>query len=158
MSITARKAIAADIPILVEMMEEFYAESNFPLDLHWSRNTFAALIANETFGTIWLINYEDIPIGYSVLAVQFSMEYGGLSGSIEDLFIRPTHRRQGAGRCALETLLDACEERGLVAVQVETGPANKPAQLLYETYGLDQRTDHRLTFTHRFTDDSDILK
>lgn len=150
MTVVVRKATPDDIPLLVDMMCEFYAESNYPLDHKWATDSFSALLSNETYGAAWMAFEEHEVVGYIVLTVHFSMEYGGLSGSIEDLFVRPAFRRRGIGQICIEALLTDCQKRGLLAVQVETAPDNTVARSLYRRCGLQLRNDERETYTLRF--------
>jgi GNAT superfamily N-acetyltransferase len=77
------------------------------------------------------------------------MEYGGLDGWVDDLFVRPAFRRHGLARAALEALIAECERRGVLALHVEVGRENDAARPLYERFGLAPREDDRVTLTRR---------
>lgn len=158
MPISTRPATPADIPALVELMEEFYAESDFPLDRQWAAASFSALLSDDRLGAVWLVLHEGVPSGYVALTVRFSMEYGGLDGFIDDLFVRPAHRRHGLGRAALEELFAECERRGLLAVHVEVGQDNIAANALYGSFGLTLRQDRRQTLTVRLGSPADLAR
>lgn len=146
----ARMAKHSDIPRLVELMHEFYEESSFPLDRDWSARSFEALIAEPTYGAVWLIEQGDVPVGHVVLCVRFAMEFGGLSGYIDDLFVRPAYRRNGAARVGLDAVLFECRRRTCRSIHVEVGADNHAANALYRQYGLvlgdDERQALRLVF------------
>ena len=144
---TTHSATLEDVPQLVRMMEEFYAEAGFSLDRDWAGDSFSALLADRSRGAIWIVFKDGQPAGYAVLTLRFSMEHGGLDAFIDDLFIRPAHRRRGLGRLALEALFHECRKRGVVAVHVEVGRDNAPAQSLYASYGLARRKDLRDVLT-----------
>lgn len=95
MSPTIRLATSADVPLLVDLMHEFYAESHVPLDRHEAGASFAHLLGDRTRGAVWLLAAGQAPAGYVVLTVGFSMEYGGLDAFVDDLFVRPAFRRKG---------------------------------------------------------------
>src|SRR5512138_1663164 len=111
-SVGVRLATRPDIPRLVELMREFYAESSFPLDRDWAGRAFAGLIDEPRHGAVWIIECGGQPVGHVVLSVRFAMEFGGLSGYIDDLFVRPGHRRQGAASAGLDALMAECRHRG----------------------------------------------
>jgi len=138
-----RLATRSDIPQLVELMREFYAESSFPLDREWAERAFAGLIDKPSHGAVWLIESGGAPVGHVVLSVRFAMEFGGLSGYIDDLFVRPAHRRQGAASAALDALFADCRRRSCRSVHVEVGPHNTAANMLYRRYGLVPGDDQR---------------
>ena len=149
MTTAIRKATPGDIPALVELMREFYAEAGYPLDRGWAAAAFSALLADDSRGAAWLVSHEGEPAGYVVLTVRFSMEYGGLDAFIDDLFVRPASRRLGLAKAALRELFDECGRRGVLAVHVEVGGDNAAAQALYSGYGLESGGDGRQTLTAR---------
>ena len=76
------------------------------------------------------------PAGYIVLTTRHSMEFGGLDGFVDDLFVRPAFRRHGVGTSLLTELFRECSERRVLAVHVEVGSDNAPAQALCRRFGL----------------------
>ena len=143
--IVARRAEHSDIPQLVELMRAFYAESSFRLDRDGARRAFECLIAEPVHGAVWLIECDGVPVGHIVLSLRFTMEFGGLSGYIDDLFVRPTHRRRGAARAGLEALFAECHRRGCRSIHVEVSSDNEAANVLYRRYGLVLGDDARRT-------------
>lgn len=139
----ARRATASDIPDLVQLMEEFYAESSFPLDRAWASHAFSQLIAEPARGAVWLIEVEGVPVGHVVLSVRFAMEFGGLIAYIDDLFVRRAHRRQGAAGAGLDALVAESRRRGCRSIEVEVAPDNLAATTLYRRYGLRSGNDER---------------
>ena len=142
--LVARLAGHSDIPRLVDLMGEFYGESAFTLDRDWATQAFADLIAHPVHGAAWLIEESGNPVGHVVLSVRFAMEFGGLSAYIDDLFVRPGSRRQGAATTALDALLVECRRRGCRSLHVEVGADNQAATALYRRFGLVPGTDNRL--------------
>jgi GNAT superfamily N-acetyltransferase len=142
--VTIRPAAEADIDVLVDLMRDFYAESSFPLDGPWAAQSFADLLADPTRGAIWLIDVDNSPVGHVVLSVRYGMEYGGLIGYIDDLFVRAEYRRRGAATAGVEALVAECRRRGCKALEVEVDPANAAAIGVYQRFGLAPGTDTRL--------------
>ncbi|HUL96810.1 MAG TPA: GNAT family N-acetyltransferase [Usitatibacter sp.] len=129
-------ASTADIPTLVDLMREFYAESHYPLDGEWAASSFRRLLADPSRGGAWIARSAGEPAGHVVLALRHSMEFGGLAGVIDDLFVRPAFRRQGVGAALVRAVFEACQERQAAAIEVEVGTANVAAGRLYESFGL----------------------
>jgi ribosomal protein S18 acetylase RimI-like enzyme len=138
-----REATCVDVPVLVEMMEEFYRESAIELDHTEAAASFRSLLDQPHFGTIWLAYDGSEAAGYVIMTVRFAMEFAGLSGAIDDLYVRPSARRKGFGKLLIESLLIECEDRGLAELHVEVEPGNEAAQALYLRFGLLKRTDDR---------------
>jgi GNAT superfamily N-acetyltransferase len=135
MQSTIRVATTADVQTLVALMAEFYAEAEFALPDAAAADAFEALLARPELGAVWLAALDDTPVGHLVLTVAFSMEYGGLRGFIDDLFVRPTARGRGIGAALLAAARDGATARGLRALCVETGLEDHPARSLYARAG-----------------------
>jgi len=116
-------------------MQSFYAESDFPLDVGPATRTFDALLGDARLGGVWLAEVDGEPVGHVVLTVCFSMEYGGLRGFIDDLYVRPDARGRGVGAGLLAAARSSALERGVRALHVEAGPDNHIARRLYARAG-----------------------
>lgn len=76
------------------------------------------------------------PAGFVVLTVSFSMEYGGLRGFVDDLYVRPASRGRGLAARGLDAVRRAAVARGVRALHVEVGPENDAARRLYARSGF----------------------
>jgi len=147
MSAVVRSAAKNDIPVIVELMREFYAESKLSLDGDWAVRSFDQLLQSTERGAAWISFRGSDPAGYVVLTTRHSMEFGGLDGFVDDLFVRPAFRRQGVGASLLTELFRECSKRHVLAVHVEIGSDNAPAQALCRRFGLSD--NGRQLFTAR---------
>jgi GNAT superfamily N-acetyltransferase len=145
MPTTTLRASSVDIGVLVGLMREFYAEAGFSLDDDWAAASFSALLWDPSRGMIWVVRVDNVPAGHVVLTFRHSMEFGGLDAFVDDLFVRPGHRRRGLGRALLTALFDECRRRGVLAVHVETGQGNAAARALYASFGMGDRKRLLLT-------------
>ncbi len=135
MTPTIRAATAADVPALVALMTDFYSEAGFALPSAPAERAFRALLADPGFGAVWLAEDGLAAVGHVVLTVSFSMEYGGLRGSIDDLYVRPQARGRGIAATLLTTVRAACVQRGVRALHVEVDPENAAVRRLYGQAG-----------------------
>lgn len=138
-----RAATTDDAPALVALMSGFYGEAGRPLPQLPATRAFHALLAEPKWGAIWLAEDDATAAGYVVLTLGFNMEYVGLRGAIDDLYVRSEGRGCGIGAALLATVRSACAARGVRTLQVEVGAENRTALRLYERAGYtDSR--HRL--------------
>jgi GNAT superfamily N-acetyltransferase len=72
---------------------------------------------------------DDVPVLVELIAAF-------LRGFIDDFFVRQEHRNQGLGAMALATVRQACQQLGVGALLVETGPHPHPARRQYERAGF----------------------
>jgi len=135
MTTTIRSATSADVGALVGLMAEFYAEAGFALGGEAASRAFEALLSAPALGAIWLAELDGEPLGHLVLTLALSMEFGGLRGFIDDLYVRPAASNRGTGAALLEAAREAAIARGLRALCVETGLADHPARSLYARAG-----------------------
>jgi ribosomal protein S18 acetylase RimI-like enzyme len=147
MRATIERGGLADIPALVELMSQFYAESSYALDREWAAASFAQLLGEGARGAVWIARRGTEPAGHVVLALRHSMEFGGLAGVIDDLFVRPQFRRRGVGSALISALLDACRKLHVEAVYVEVDPSNVAVSALYQAFGLRGHSTQRQTLT-----------
>jgi ribosomal protein S18 acetylase RimI-like enzyme len=125
------------------LMREFYAEAATPLDGARAAEAFAALLADDRLGKVWLIQEGNNDVGYVVVTFSYSMEFGGRNGFVDDLFIQAAFRGAGLGTAALKEVRTFCAGQGLRALHLETGRDNAVAQALYRRAGF-KITDRQL--------------
>jgi len=143
MTVALRQASAHDLADLLELMGEFYAEAGYPLNPERARSAFFPLLGAGQLGQVWLAECEGQVAGHLVLTFCYSMEYGGRSAFVDDLFVRPARRNRGVGRALVAHARAICEQLGVRAMHLEVARSNGPAQAIYRAAGFDS-TDREL--------------
>ena len=143
MTLAMRQANADDLADLLELMQEFYAEAGYALNPDRARAAILPLLAPGHLGQVWLGEFDGQVAGHLVLTFCYSMEYGGRSAFIDDLFVRAALRNRGVGRALVEQARTICAELGVRAMHLEVARANGPAQAVYRAVGFDS-TDREL--------------
>lgn len=139
-----RRAIPADLDTLLALMGAFYAESNFVLDPAQAASGLAPLLADDSQGWVSIIESGTTPVGFLVLTRGYSMEYGGPTAVLDDIFVQPGARNAGLAGAALEETRDQCRARGLRALSVQVDPGNAPAQAVYRRVGFSLAADRQV--------------
>jgi len=132
-----REAGQDDVAQLLDMMEEFYAESGYVLDRQEARASFEALLGEPRLGRVWLVEQGEDVAGYVVVTLVFAMEYAGMMGVVDDFFVRPAWRGRGLGTAALAAVRRVCAGLGVRALRVEVGHENAAAQAVYRSAGFE---------------------
>lgn len=150
-----KRAAPSDLEALVGMMAEFYAESDYSLNVARAREAFQALLDEPSLGEVWLIQAEGQDAGYMVLTFGYSMEYGGRDAFIDDLFVRPAYRHAGLGGALVMHARDVCAAHGVRALHLEVGRDNAGARRVYRRAGFVETDRQLLTLvlappTHSF--------
>lgn len=147
MSTAAFKPIEAqDIPVIIAMMDEFYAIDNYPMDAAVSRDLMLEFIENESFGRGWLILSENEPVGYVILTFVFSFEYQGRIAFLDELFISSKTRGMGLGKQTLDFIHRQAKLLSVKIIYLEIEGHNTVAQKLYlsKNYTIHKRGLMRL--------------
>jgi GNAT superfamily N-acetyltransferase len=143
MPVTLRRASAEDLGDLLDLMREFYAEAGYWLNPDRARAALLPLLGPGDLGQVWLADFEGQVAGHLVLTFCYSMEYGGRSAFVDDLFVRPPLRKRGVGRMLVGHARAICEGLGVRAMHLEVARSNGPAQAIYRAVGFDG-TDREL--------------
>src|SRR6266498_1720249 len=97
-----------DVDDLLVMMREFYAHEQMPFDEAIARRALAAMLVNEAFGRVWLIQTASETVGYAVLTLGYSLEFRGRDAFVDELFVKPSHRGRGIGTETLRFIETYC--------------------------------------------------
>ncbi|WP_264548922.1 GNAT family N-acetyltransferase [Flavobacterium sp. N2820] len=119
------------ISTITQMMQDFYAIDNYPMNIEVAKELFHEFISNEHLGKSWLIYYENEIVGYLILTFVFSFEYSGKIAFIDELFIKKTARGKGIGKEAIQFIQQEVPKLSLKLVYLEVEPHNENAQKLY---------------------------
>ena len=139
----------ADIEIITQMMRDFYAIDNYPIDVEVTKTLFQEFISNEHLGKSWLIYSENEIAGYIILTFIFSFEYGGKIAFVDELFIKETARGKGIGKEAIQFIQREVPKLSLKLLYLEVEPHNENAQKLYLAH--DFVIHNRKLMKYKFT-------
>ena len=138
-----------DISTITQMMQDFYAIDNYPMDVEVAKELFQEFISNEHLGKSWLIYSENEIVGYIILTFIFSFEYGGKIAFVDELFIKETARGKGFGKEAIQFIQREVPKLSLKLLYLEVEPHNENAQKLYLAH--DFVIHNRKLMKYKFT-------
>ena len=127
----------SDIEVITQMMQDFYAIDNYPMDVEVTKTLFQEFISNEHLGKSWLIYSENEIVGYIILTFIFSFEYGGKIAFVDELFIKETARGKGIGKEAIQFIQREVPKLSLKLLYLEVEPHNENAQKLYLAHDFE---------------------
>jgi len=126
-----------DIPLVIAMMEKFYAIDNYPIDANVSRALMHEFLENDSLGRAWLILKEDVPVGYVIMTFVFSFEYKGHIAFLDELFVSEKARGLGFGKQALDFITEEAKALSVKIIYLEIEGHNTVAQKLYLSKGYE---------------------
>jgi GNAT superfamily N-acetyltransferase len=137
----ASQAHAAQIDTLVAASHK---EAGISLGDGARQRGIAALLEGSPHGVIYLIGPARAPIGYIAITFGWSLEFGGLDGFVDEIYVRPGVRGRGIASEVLQSLPRALADAGLKALHLEVDRGSEARHRLYARAGFKARSDHML--------------
>lgn len=129
------------------MAVAFNEEDGHPLSLG-GRRALKVLCAGTPYGRGYLIETQRKTIGYLVIGLGFSIEYGGIDAFLDEFYVEPTFRGHGLGEAALVALDKEVRRLKVKAMHLEAMPQNRRVMALYARRGF--RETGRPLMTKRY--------
>ncbi|MGB7244433.1 MAG: GNAT family N-acetyltransferase [Sulfitobacter sp.] len=142
-------ATADHIDQLDALVAAYHAEAEITLAPEKRRAGLAPLLEGIPHGAAYLIGPARAPIGYIVICFGWSVEFGGLDGFVDELYIRPGVRGRGVATETLMSLPKTLASAGLKALHLEVADDNAVAKRLYARAGFTARPKYHL-MTRKF--------
>ncbi|HET8846033.1 MAG TPA: GNAT family N-acetyltransferase [Ktedonobacteraceae bacterium] len=131
-----RPAHAADIDLLLDLMQQFYAIDQYAFDKLSARQALRTLIEDASLGRLWIISQREV-VGYVAITFGYSLEFHGRTATIDELFLLANYRYQGIGAETLRFVFAQCRQLGIRSLHLEVEFSNAAGQALYRKMGFE---------------------
>jgi GNAT superfamily N-acetyltransferase len=138
-----RRALEDDLPLLTELVREFYAIDRHEYQPDRVLAALPPLLSDDRYGVIWLIG--EPVIGYAVVTWSYSIESGGHEALLDEIFLRD--RSRGLGTAALRAILSDLQSRGLSRMFLETERHNSRVRRFYARSGFEEEDSIWMVWT-----------
>ena len=131
-----RRIIENDRELYYRYVDLFYHTDavNAPVPTENYRITFDEMMRSDTYLRGYIFECDGTPCGFALLSKTFSQEAGGVSITIEEIYIEPEYRSKGLATEFFEWLKsESCAMR----LRLEVEDYNKGAMRLYERMGFE---------------------
>lgn len=129
---------------LLSLVAAFHAEAGFDTSPEGRRAGIEPLLEGIPYGAVYLIGPTRAPIGYIVVTFGWSVEFGGMDGFVDELYIRPPVRGRGLASEVLIELPKTLAQAGIKALHLEVDRDNAQAQNLYLRSRFESRDKYML--------------
>ena len=133
-----------DLDRLMRLVADFHVEQEIALSDEARRAALVPLLEGSPHGVIYLMGPARAPIGYVAVSFGWSIQFGGMDGVVDEIYIRPGVRGRGIGSEVLLALPNALAKAGLKALHLEVARDNPRARKLYGKLGFAARDGHGL--------------
>lgn len=138
-------ASSNDIDQLLIFMERFYAVDGYLFNAEQTRSSLKEFISNSDRGMIWIVKEKNIPIGYIILAIIYSFEFGGRNAFIDEFYLENEFRGKGIGKKVMEYITEEAKQMNIKALHLEVEHHNEKAIHLYRAFKFHEH--HRIVMT-----------
>lgn len=77
-------------------------------------------------------------LGFAVISFAWTLEHGGKSAWLDELYVLPEHRNAGIGSAIVDRLFIEAKEKGCLAVDLEVESDHRRAENLYVRKGFQK--------------------
>jgi ribosomal protein S18 acetylase RimI-like enzyme len=126
---TEMGALREYIEALYRHDEDFEAMKNIEAGVQ-------SLLRNEALATAYFIKQTEERIGYVILTRYHSVEKGGLTIYIDELYVEDKFRRCGVGKKIMSEIQTIARSQGAVHLWAQTEPYNDAAQSFFQSLGF----------------------
>jgi ribosomal protein S18 acetylase RimI-like enzyme len=133
-----------DFPRIDAMVARFHDEMGIASTDDSRNAALSPLLDGSPLGAIYILGPVKAPVGYVVITFGWSVEFGGMDGFIDEIWIRPSVRRRGLATEALLSLSHALSGAGLRALHLEVRKDDESTQRLYRKNNCAPREEYLL--------------
>lgn len=144
MSAALHLAKPDDLERLMPLVAAFHTEAGLQSTDEARKNALEPLLEGSPHGAVYLIGPSRGPIGFIVVTFGWSVEFGGLDGFIDEIYIRSGVRGRGVGAEVIASLVSMLKSVGMKALHLEVDPANESALRLYKRCHFKARDGYLL--------------
>jgi ribosomal protein S18 acetylase RimI-like enzyme len=131
-----RQAVPTDLGNLLDLLENQFNENQIPFEAESQIAALSYFLAHKELGLVLIALEEDQAVGFAVITLTWTLEHGGKSAWVDELFVLPEYRNEGLGSTLLEGVLEAARNLGCRAVDLEVVVDQSRAERLYQRYGF----------------------
>lgn len=133
-----------DIDRLLPLVTAFHTELGIDSDDTLRRAGILPLLEGSPHGVAYLMGPQRAPIGYVVICFGWSVEFGGMDGFVDEIYVRPGVRGRGIGSEVLSSLAKALSQAGMKALHLEVRKDDDVTRRFYEKLRFAARDDYVL--------------
>ena len=131
-----RRIRESDRELYYEYADKFYNSDvvNAPVPKENYKITFDEFMRSDEYVWCYIFEVDEKPCGFAMLSRTFSQEAGGVSITVEEIYIDEQHRNQGMGTQFFEYMK---ENIPAARYRIEVEADNEKAKRLYERMGFE---------------------
>ncbi len=134
--IEIRTAVATELESVLELLSLQLQENSVPVSREHLRPATLQMLERPELGRILVATRGNRLVGLAVLSFLWTLEHGGATTWLDELYVDPHERGDGLGTRLLEAAMTIARARGCRALDLEVEPGHESAVRLYERMGF----------------------
>lgn len=131
-----RKITENDRELYYGYIDKFYSSDvvNAPIPKENYKLAFDEFMRSDEYAFCYIFEYDGVPCGFASLSKTFSQEAGGISITLEEIYVDEKYRNKGIGKKFFEFLF---KNIPAARYRLEVELDNEKAKRLYEQMGFE---------------------
>lgn len=131
-------ATTKDLNILHELIQKQFLEHEIDYENDQLKSAIDQMLTNDNLGFFLIAKEKNRSLGFAVISFAWTLEHGGKSAWLDELYVLPEHRNAGIGSAIVDRLFIEAKEKGCLAVDLEVESDHRRAENLYVRKGFQK--------------------
>ena len=131
-------ATTKDLNILHELIQKQFLEHEIDYEDDQLISAIDQMLTNDSLGFFLIAKEKNQSLGFAVISFAWTLEHGGKSAWLDELYVLPEHRNAGIGSAIVDRLFIEAKEKGCLAVDLEVESDHRRAENLYVRKGFQK--------------------
>lgn len=132
-------ATRMDLAEVVKLLGAQLREHDIPATEIGMENAVRGMLEDPRRGALFLAWEGASAVGLACLSYTWTLELGGLSSWLDELYVEPRLRGAGIGRALLHAAIAEARSAGAAAIDLEVVEGHERASRLYAREGFERR-------------------
>jgi len=138
-----KKATPKDINILFELIQRQFVEHGIDFNPEQLETAIKQMLTLEVLGFILKAKDNNQLLGFAAVSFAWTLEHGGKSAWLDELYVVPEHRNKGIGTVLIGKAIVEAEKQGCLAADLEVDSDHRRAENLYKRMGFQKLARRR---------------
>jgi GNAT superfamily N-acetyltransferase len=129
-------AAAADLEPIIALLRTQLEEHDIVLTGEALRHATQGLIDDHRVGRLLTARLDGELVGVAVISFLWTLEHGGPTAWLDEVYVLPARRGAGIGRQLVEAAMQIARDSNCIALDLEVDAGHEAAERLYERMGF----------------------
>lgn len=131
------RATEDDLEPTLDLLRDQFAEHGIELSEGDLRKAVLEVLQNDRLGFVLIAREARRVIGVACISFAWTLEHGGKSAWLDELYVLPEYRGRGVGTALLKEVIEVVGELGCAAIDLEVERDHRRAEKLYQREGFE---------------------